>query len=131
MYCNQCGKEIPNNSIFCDFCGVKIEQTNELSEEDPIIKACKDFVSKNLKAPATVKYNSIEIKERDQCGRILLIVEVDSQNGFGAYVRSKFHVILQSVNKDGSYKVSKHAFNIASQSERVFKNQNNWNLPKL
>ena len=103
MYCNQCGKAISNNSIFCNFCGVKIEQDNQTNElsEDPIIKACKDFVSKNLKAPATVKYNSIEIKECDQCGRILLIVEVDSQNGFGAYVRNKFHVILKSVNKDG------------------------------
>lgn len=112
MYCNQCGKEISDNSIFCKFCGVKINQLNqnvELSEYNLIIKACKDCVEKHLKAPATAKYHSIQIKDRDQYGRIYLLVEVDAQNGFGAYVRNKLRVVLQSVNSDGSYEATNDA----------------------
>jgi uncharacterized membrane protein YqjE len=29
MYCNKCGKEIPNDSIYCNFCGNKIEVINK------------------------------------------------------------------------------------------------------
>lgn len=28
MYCNQCGKQIPDNSRFCSFCGAKIPAGN-------------------------------------------------------------------------------------------------------
>ena len=96
MYCNKCGKQISDNSIFCNYCGVKIElptQNKEpQSKEELIIEACKDCVKKRLKAPSTVNFNVIEIKDKDNYGRIYLYVEVDAQNSFGAMIRSTFIV---------------------------------------
>ncbi|MBN2557533.1 MAG: zinc ribbon domain-containing protein [Clostridia bacterium] len=33
MFCEQCGKEIPENSKFCSGCGAKIEPTENILEE--------------------------------------------------------------------------------------------------
>ena len=45
MYCNKCGKQLADGSIFCNYCGVKIEIQNEdiesKTQDDIIISACK------------------------------------------------------------------------------------------
>lgn len=41
MYCNQCGKQIPDNSKFCSFCGTRVAIQNTNNE---IISAEKPFV---------------------------------------------------------------------------------------
>ena len=33
MYCGQCGKEINDNSVFCPYCGNKMEVTNIVQEK--------------------------------------------------------------------------------------------------
>lgn len=135
MYCSQCGKEISDNSKFCNFCGSKIEQVdkeNNFTKDDLIINACKDCVEKHLKAPSTVKYQSITIKDYDDYGRIYLSVELDSQNGFGAYVRNKLRVVLQSVNDDGGYEALNESVYKESfiNTEDVVKRVNKWNKKK-
>jgi hypothetical protein len=41
MYCNKCGKQITDNSVFCNFCGEKIEiieseDSNKKANEKPL-----------------------------------------------------------------------------------------------
>lgn len=136
MYCNKCGKEIADDSIFCNYCGVKIEQSPQKEElksrEDLIIAACKDCVEKHLKAPSTVNYVTIDIKEQDDYGRVYLYVELDAQNSFGALLRVKLRVILQAVNEDGTYEALNEAVYKVSffNTEDVMKRMNKWNKPK-
>lgn len=136
MFCNKCGKEVPDNSSFCNFCGAKIDininDTTPKSREDLIISACKDCVSKHLKSPATVNFPVIEIKDTDDYGRIYLYVEIDAQNSFGAYLRNKLRVVLQSVNDDGTYEALNEAVYQISffATEDVVKRVNKWGKSK-
>ena len=36
MFCPKCGKEIPDGSKFCSYCGEKIEQVEEVRNEEDI-----------------------------------------------------------------------------------------------
>ncbi len=38
MYCNNCGKEIPDNSKFCNFCGSKINKEEVTGFEKTVQK---------------------------------------------------------------------------------------------
>lgn len=47
MYCQKCGKEITNDSIFCKFCGVKLNENQpcpkcgkEIPEDSNFCKYC-------------------------------------------------------------------------------------------
>lgn len=136
MYCNKCGKQIMDGSAFCNYCGAKIKQP--ISEEcnvslnDLIIISCKECIEKHLKAPSTVNYVTIEIRDQDDYGRVYLYVELDAQNAFGAYIRNKLHVVLQSINDDGTYEALNEAVYKASfiNTEDVVKRINRWNKPK-
>ena len=136
MYCNKCGKEIADDSIFCSYCGIKMEQFPQKEKlkgrEDLILAACKDCVEKHLKAPSTVNYVTIDIKEQDDYGRVYLYVELDAQNSFGALLRVKLRVILQAVNEDGTYEALNEAvFKVSFfNTEDVMKRMNKWNKPK-
>ena len=136
MYCNKCGKQLADDSIFCNYCGVKIEiQTESIvtkTQDDISISACKDCIIKHLKAPATVQFPVVEIQDRDDYGRIYLYAEIDAQNSFGAMVRNKLRVVLQSVNDDGSYEALNEAVYKVSfiNTEDVVKRVNRWNKAK-
>ena len=136
MYCNKCGKQLVDDSIFCNYCGVKIEIQNEdvtsKTQDDIIISACKDCITKHLKAPATVQFPVVEIQDRDDYGRIYLYAEIDAQNSFGAMLRNKLRVVLQSVNEDGSYEALNEAVYKVSfiNTEDVVKRVNRWNKAK-
>lgn len=62
MYCKNCGKEIEENSVFCEFCGQKIEGENPEKKEDTqnaiggtkkekvrILKKYRGFIQKQSK----------------------------------------------------------------------------------
>ena len=34
MFCTNCGKQIPNDSVFCEFCGTKID--NAKAADEPV-----------------------------------------------------------------------------------------------
>ena len=118
MFCNKCGKQIVDDSNFCNFCGARVEilpqegvevqnaqysqpaqpavpnateqAMQRVSLKETLIKqACKDIIEKRLKSPATVNYAVMNITDEDKYGRYCLYVELDSQNSFGALVRSK------------------------------------------
>jgi phenylpyruvate tautomerase PptA (4-oxalocrotonate tautomerase family) len=132
MYCNKCGKQIADDSIFCNYCGIKIKSTIDNENKDIIIEACKDCIKKHLKSPSSVIFETIEVKDKDNYGRIYLYAEVDAQNSFGATLRNKLHVVLQQVNEDGTYQVLKEAVYQVSfiNTEDVVKRVNKWNKPK-
>lgn len=138
MYCNKCGKQIVNDSIFCSYCGVKIEQQESSNEErhrnedNLIIEACKECIKKHLKSPSTVNFDKIEIKDRDDYGRIYLHADVDAQNSFGAMMRANLHVVLQNVNEDGTYESTNDAVGKVGFfcTEDVIKKINKWNKEK-
>ena len=136
MYCNKCGKQIPDDSVFCNYCGVKVEIQSEdvtpKTQDDAIISACKDCIMKHLKAPSTVQFPIIEIQDRDDYGRIYLYAEIDAQNAFGAMLRNKLRVVLQSVNDDGTYEALNEAVYKVSfiNTEDVVKRVNHWNKAK-
>ena len=131
MYCKKCGKQIEDNSLFCKYCGNKTQPINQ-NKEDLIIAACKDCVEKYLKAPSTVNYITVDIKDYDNFGRIFLYVELDAQNSFGAYIREKMYVILQSVDNNGFYtSLNEAVYKISFfATEDVVKKLNKWNKPK-
>ena len=136
MYCNKCGKQIVDDSIFCSYCGIKVEQIiqkeSSISIDKLIIDACKECIKKHLKSPSTVIFDKIEIKDRDDYGRIYLYAEVDSQNSFGAMMRANLHIVLQNVNEDGSYEATNDAVAKVSFfcTEDVIKTINKWNKKK-
>lgn len=132
MYCNKCGKQIVDDSVFCSYCGVKVEHLVEEVNTDTdaiIIEACKDCIKKHLKSPSTVNFDKVEIKDRDNYGRIYLYAEVDAQNSFGAMMRANLHIVLQNVNEDGTYEATNDAVGKVSFfcTEDVIKSMNKWN----
>lgn len=54
--------------------------------------ACRELIGKNLKAPTTAKYESYDSSQVADLGKgeWLVIMDVDSQNSFGAMIRSTF-----------------------------------------
>lgn len=136
MYCNKCGKQITDDSVFCSYCGTKIEIQDEYiepkSQDDIIISACKDCIIKHLKSPSTVQFPIVEIQDRDDYGRIYLYAEIDAQNSFGAMLRNKLRVVLQSVNADGTYEALNEAVYKVNfiNTEDVVKRVNRWNKKK-
>lgn len=133
MYCNKCGKQIVDDSVFCSYCGVKVEQSVQAEANTDtdaiIIEACKDCIKKHLKSPLSVNFDTIEIKDRDDYGRIFLYAEVDAQNSFGAMLRNKLRIVLQQVNEDGTYEALNEAVYQVSfiNTEDVVKRVNKWN----
>ena len=136
MYCNKCGKQVAEGSVFCNYCGAKIEleETKDVhqSMDDLIIEAGKDCIKKRLKSPMTANFDIIEIQDKDDYGRIYLYAEVDSHNSFGAMMRSKLRVVLQCVNDDGTYEALNEAVYPVSfiNTEDVVKRVNKWNKPR-
>ena len=64
------------------------------------ISCAKTVASDLLKSPSTAQFSDARIVERDDYGRVLVTMTIDSQNSFGAYVRKYFAVVIHSYNDD-------------------------------
>ena len=94
-----------------------------------IINTCKKYVCEYLKCPSTAQFYKINILSQDKYGRVFVDLSVDSQNGFGAMIRTNFGVVLYPDNNE--YKttdcgVCKYSF---YKTEDIIKKINNWNKP--
>ena len=99
------------------------------NNNDIIINVCKKYVCEYLKCPSTAQFHKIDIISQDKYGRVFIDLSVDSQNGFGAMIRTDFGVVLYPDNNE--YKttdcgVCKYNF---YKTEEVIKRINNWNKP--
>lgn len=77
-------------------CGGSSASDNAKLEQDNAYEACKHFVNEQLKSPATASYpnfftNTTDIHLTDKgSGAFEVLSQVDSENGFGAKLRSFF-----------------------------------------
>ena len=99
------------------------------NNNDIIINVCKKYVCEYLKCPSTAQFYKINILSQDKYGRVFVDLSVDSQNGFGAMIRTNFGVVLYPDNNE--YKttdcgVCKYSF---YKTEDIIKKINNWNKP--
>lgn len=75
-----------------------VNDSTKANDKD-LIKCAETVVSKQLKSPGSAVYSNENVVERDNYGRALVTLTVDSQNGFGAYLRENFIVIIANYNK--------------------------------
>lgn len=118
-----------------------LEDTKSITEnmeyDNIVIQCAQTLVYETLKAPATAQWGDAEIIDKDEYGRYLIEVVVDSENGFGALMRSHVIVVLQSVQEDGSFHYNEfYAYDdYEAEYERetvieTLKSMNDWNEPK-
>lgn len=79
-------------------CTVAACGDSEPSVEEQQINACHVAILDGLKAPSTAEFvNDEELREWEEGGKSVEIKgSVDSQNGFGAQIRSNFRCIVQT-----------------------------------
>lgn len=71
---------------------------DEATSDGFYIEAAKQVVSENLRSPSTAQFSDVEIVDKDEYGRAVITMTVDAQNGFGAYIRNNYAVIIYDVN---------------------------------
>ena len=99
------------------------------NNNDIIINVCKKYVCEYLKCPSTAQFHKIDIISQDKYRRIFVDLSVDSQNGFGAMIRTNFGIVLYPHNNE--YRITdcgvcKYSF---YKTEDIIKRINNWNKP--
>lgn len=75
---------------------------NHVSDERALAVA-KDYLMKNMVAPATMSVNEEKVIEKDSHGRFAVLLDVNSQNTFGAFIRGRYVICIQSARSDGNY----------------------------
>lgn len=63
------------------------------------IQAAEQVVSEQLRSPSTASFSNVKVVDKDKYGRALVSMTVDAQNGFGAYIRDNYVVVIYDVNK--------------------------------
>jgi len=77
--CGSCGKELPDDSLYCNKCGSKIEHENELTTENEITKD-NQFVESNISSGETS--NQIKIRRIIILGIVAALICISSYIGF-------------------------------------------------
>ena len=111
--------------------------SNDEPEKESVINAARNVVHKQLTAPSTAVYSGEEILDEDDYGRYLVYVDVDSENGFGAQVRTEWVVIVFSVTEDTfrynnqmSYVNNEDGTDVQGElALSLLKELNDWNKP--
>ena len=60
--------------------------------------AAQQIISNTLKSPSSAIYNETSYIEDNGQGMYVVYVDVEATNSFGAYIRSKFFVIVKDIN---------------------------------
>ena len=98
MFCSKCGKQIPDDSIFCAYCGARLatasaesaQDASPKTKEDWMLLAIKEPIMAGLKDPDSVKFDKFENIEIDAYGRTYAEIVVRAKNSYGAYVPSRY-----------------------------------------
>lgn len=109
MICQKCNKEIDDRSNYCMWCGEKVvlevEMENLSVEEQVYLRVLNDIVPKYIKSPQTLKYpkfnmDMLKVEHEGWDDQHYLIEShIDSQNSFGALIRTKIKIKLNK-NKE-------------------------------
>lgn len=117
--------------LACVILGVAQRFSNQSADSNGlvsvIIDSAKTEISHNLKAPSSARYGQAEILGNDAYGRYLVYIPVDAQNGFGAYIRSEFLVIIMDVDsKNRTYSSYKNSsvFDVSDRPSCITKWKN-------
>jgi len=70
---------------------------------DTIISCAKTLIDNSLRSSSTAKWGTCEKIDEDNYGRCLVYVSLEAQNGFGAYSKLNYFVILQYVKSNGEF----------------------------
>lgn len=70
---------------------------------DTIISCAKTLIDNSLRSSSTAKWGNCEKIDEDNYGRCLVYVSLEAQNGFGAYSKLNYFVILQYVKYNGEF----------------------------
>ncbi len=70
---------------------------------DTIISCAKTLIDNSLRSSSTAKWGTCEKIDEDNYGRCLVYVSLEAQNGFGAYSKLNYFVVLQYVQSDGNF----------------------------
>jgi len=123
--CKECGKKFSSDAKICPNCGkeqksnigclgvlgilIIIGSIQQVLEDpkpeikDPCAKEieasiyAEDFVKRNLKAPKTAEFapRRETFIESKKCGVYTILSYVDSQNSFGAMLRTEFKIVIK------------------------------------
>lgn len=73
-------------------------------------EAAKNLVYQNLKVPTSAIWNEVSYVENNDKGQYVVYVDVDSQNEFGVYIKTKLFVIVSDLDlKRKEYRFSTFA----------------------
>lgn len=116
--------------------GISKCASNSKGTDDDYISCAIQLTRNNLKSPSSAIFYNCVVEEIDNFGRILVSLEFESQNGFGAMVRSYAIVVLQDYD-DGTFTYNT-SFAVQFYSNayekdtaiELTKSLNQWNEPK-
>lgn len=103
------------------------------------INCAKTLISQTLLSPATASYSEGVVEAKDEYGRAIVSVCVDSQNGFGAFVRTNFCIAISGIYpSDNTFDYLPNAYMETYSDSNAFlkdavieslKSRNNWGKP--
>lgn len=101
------------------------------------ISCAEVAISEQLTSPATAKFSDGKVIDKDKYGRAIVMMTVDGQNGFGATIRNKFVVVINSYDKKtGEFFYNKASMVSLENGEqltdftvKLIKGMSNWNEP--
>lgn len=71
--------------------------------------AAKQIISETLRSPSSAIWNEVSYLEDNGNGSYIVYIDVEATNGFGAYIRSRFFVIVKNINLEKeTFSHSKH-----------------------
>lgn len=82
----------------------KTNNNEKIVSNETIIDCARTEVSRILKSSSTAYWGNAEILDKDNYGRYLVYVPLEAQNGFGAYSKLYYMVIVKDVTAEGRYK---------------------------
>lgn len=71
--------------------------------KDTIVACAKTLINETLRSSSTARWGTCEKVDEDNYGRCLVYVSLEAQNGFGAYSKLNYFVVLQYVEYGGEF----------------------------
>lgn len=68
-----------------------------------IVSCAKTLINNELRSSSTAVWGKCEKVDEDNYGRCLVYVSLEAQNGFGAYSKLNYFVVLQYVESNGEF----------------------------